>query len=134
MKQKYKWLFVFLVVGVAAFAVWRVDFGGEQQILGNIPVGETPLNDLPKTLDPTLFSGTAAMAYALAAQIPGTLAQIHCYCECDMESLFICYVSDHAANCDECQEEVFMAKDLLGKGYTMQQIQREIHKRFGGNP
>jgi hypothetical protein len=129
-KKKYSWLLAVPILVIAIFAVWKIDLGGEEQPI-TIPVGRTPLDNLPTTLDPRLFSGNASRAYALAAQIPQTVAQIHCYCNCDMESLLICYTNDHAANCDECQEEVFMASDLLKKGYTVDQIRQKIHERFG---
>lgn len=129
-QKKYSWLLAVLILVIAVFAVWKIDLGGEEQSM-TIPVGRTPLDNLPITLDPKLFSGNASRAYVLAAQIPQTVAQIHCYCNCNMESLLICYTNDHAASCDECQEEVFMASDLLKKGYTLDQIRQKIHEKFG---
>ncbi len=53
------------------------------------------------TLDPALFVGKAALAHQVAREIPDTLDQLYCYCECDKHmghrSLLSCYTDGHAA-------------------------------------
>ena len=53
------------------------------------------------TLDPALFVGKAALAHRVAREIPDTLDQLYCYCECDKhlghKSLLSCYTDGHAA-------------------------------------
>ncbi len=53
------------------------------------------------TLDPALFVGKAARAHQAAREIPDTLDQLYCYCECDRhlghKSLLSCYTDGHAA-------------------------------------
>jgi len=53
------------------------------------------------TLDPALFVGKAALAHRVAREIPDTLDQLYCYCECDKHlghrSLLSCYTDGHAA-------------------------------------
>jgi len=53
------------------------------------------------TLDPALFVGKARLAHQVARQIPDTLDQLYCYCECDKhmghKSLLSCYTDGHAA-------------------------------------
>ena len=53
------------------------------------------------TLDPARFVGKAALAHQVAREIPGTLDQLYCYCECDKhqghKSLLSCYTDGHAA-------------------------------------
>ncbi len=53
------------------------------------------------TLDPALFVGKAALAHRIAREIPDTLDQLYCYCECDKHmghrSLLSCYTDGHAA-------------------------------------
>src|SRR5882724_6591304 len=39
---------------------------------------------LPQTLSPEKFIGPAKEAYKVAQEIPDTLAQLPCYCYCDM--------------------------------------------------
>ena len=52
-------------------------------------------------LDPALFVGKAALAHRVAREIPDTLDQLYCYCECDKHmghrSLLSCYTDGHAA-------------------------------------
>jgi hypothetical protein len=53
------------------------------------------------TLDPARFVGKAAQAHQIAREIPDTLDQLYCYCECDKhsghKSLLSCYTDGHAA-------------------------------------
>jgi len=53
------------------------------------------------TLAPALFVGKAALAHQVAREIPDTLDQLYCYCECDKHmghrSLLSCYTDGHAA-------------------------------------
>jgi hypothetical protein len=53
------------------------------------------------TLDPARFVGKAALAHRVAREIPDTLDQLYCYCECDKhsghKSLLSCYTDGHAA-------------------------------------
>lgn len=53
------------------------------------------------TLDPARFVGKAALAHQIAREIPDTLDQLYCYCECDKhvghKSLLSCYTDGHAA-------------------------------------
>ena len=53
------------------------------------------------TLDPALFVGKARLAHQIAREIPDTLDQLYCYCECDKhmghKSLLSCYTDGHAA-------------------------------------
>jgi len=59
-----------------------------------------PRSGLPKTLDPDRFRGKAKEAYAIAKEIPGILAQIPCFCECEAyghENLLDCFIDKHGA-------------------------------------
>lgn len=69
-------------------------------------------------------------AYALAARIPGVLAQEPCYCPCNRElahrSLLDCYASDHTAGCSICVREAYLAYQLTKQGRTPAQIRQAI--------
>jgi hypothetical protein len=55
---------------------------------------------LPKTLDPGLFRGKAKKVYQIAKEIPEVLAQMPCFCECDVyghENLLDCFIDSHGA-------------------------------------
>jgi hypothetical protein len=59
-----------------------------------------PKTGLPKTLDPNLFKRKAKQAYEIAKEIPGVLAQMPCFCECEAyghENLLDCFIDSHAA-------------------------------------
>lgn len=59
-----------------------------------------PKTGLPTTLDPNLFKGRAKRAYQIAREIPGVLAQIPCFCECEAfghENLLDCFIDEHGA-------------------------------------
>ena len=59
-----------------------------------------PKTGLPKTLDPNLFKRKAKEAYQIAKEIPEVLAQMPCFCECDVyghENLLDCFIDLHGA-------------------------------------
>ena len=76
-----------------------------------------------KTLGPTLaaeqFIGKTREAYKVAKDIPATLAQLPCYCECDRgfghKSLHSCFEDDHASHCAVCVDEALLAYQLQTK-------------------
>jgi len=74
------------------------------------------LDQLAPTLPPREFIGKTRDAYRVAQQIPGTLAQLPCYCECDKayghKSLHTCFVDDHASHCAVCVDEALLAYKL----------------------
>lgn len=74
------------------------------------------LDVLAPTLAPELFTGNKRMAYQVAKEIPQTLAQLPCYCHCDMsighKSLQSCFVTEHGENCGICIGEALMAYQL----------------------
>ena len=74
------------------------------------------LNALPPTLSPALFTGNPKLAYEVAKEIPQTLAQLPCYCHCDMsaghQSLHSCFVTEHGEACGICINEALLAYGL----------------------
>jgi hypothetical protein len=57
-----------------------------------------PKTGLPKTLDPNLFKRRAKEAYQVARKIPAVLAQMPCFCECEVfghENLLDCFIDQH---------------------------------------
>jgi len=86
---------------------------------------------LPKTLDPSLFTGSVKMAYQVAREIPETIAQLPCYCRCDKsmghKSLYTCFEDDHAAGCGICMNSALKAYKLQKeKKLTPEQIRDEL--------
>ncbi len=93
-----------VVVAVTAAAIeWKLGASGAR------PNGISPAISAPRvarretrpTLDPARFVGQAALAHQVARDIPETLDQLYCYCECDKhaghKSLLSCYTDGHAA-------------------------------------
>jgi hypothetical protein len=74
---------------------------------------ETAPTNLPSTLPAGKFIGKAREAYQAAKEIPATLAQLPCYCHCDMslghKSLHSCFEDEHAASCATCIGEALTA-------------------------
>lgn len=94
----------------------------------------------PDTLAPTLspenFLGNSRQAYDVAKKIPQTLAQLPCYCHCDIahghRSLQSCFVTEHADTCGICIGEALMAYQLEKQNVPMQEIRKRIIAAYGG--
>lgn len=65
------------------------------------------------TLAPEQFSGPTREAYMAVREIPQTIAQLPCYCHCDVgyghKSLHTCFEDEHGAHCAICVNEALMA-------------------------
>ena len=93
----------------------------------------------PDTLAPTLapdnFWGNSRQAYDVAKKIPQTLAQLPCYCHCDIahghKSLQSCFVTEHADSCGICIGEALMAYQLEKQKVPMQEILKRIIAAYG---
>ena len=93
------------------------------------------VGDLPPTLPATNFTGKTREAYAAAKEIPGTLAQLPCYCHCDKafghKSLQTCFVDDHAAQCAVCVDEALLAYRLQKEEKkTPEQVRQIIIEKY----
>jgi hypothetical protein len=88
------------------------------------------IGTLAPTLAPDKFVGPAKDAYKVAQEIPKTLAQLPCYCYCDMhmghKSLHSCFVDTHASQCAVCISEALQAYELQKSGMPLEQIRQRI--------
>ena len=95
-----------------------------------------PRTALRPTLAPEIFTGNVRQAYQVAEDIPQVLAQLPCYCHCDMseghKSLHSCFEDEHGANCGICIGEALMAYNLQRQGLTGAQIRERIMQAYGG--
>lgn len=93
-----------------------------------------PLDKLRGTLAPELFNGNVRLAYQAAKEIPQTLAQLPCYCHCDMskghKSLLSCFEDEHGENCGTCIGEAVMAHNLQRQGLKPAQIRERIIRAY----
>ena len=92
---------------------------------------EAPKGTLPKTLSPDKFDDAVAKnAYAMAAKVKEVLYQQPCYCHCDQSenhtSLLDCFVGDHGAHCETCQQEAIFVYTESKKGKSAVAIRKEI--------
>lgn len=94
-----------------------------------------PPDTLRGTLAPELFTGNVQLAYRAAKEIPQTLAQLPCYCHCDMskghKSLHSCFEDEHGENCGICIGEAVMAYNLERQGLRAAQIRERIIQAYG---
>lgn len=93
------------------------------------------LDKLAPTLPPAEFVGKARDAYRVAKEIPRTLAQLPCYCECDQayghKSLQTCFVDDHASHCTVCVDEALLAYKLQKEDkLTPEQVREKIIETY----
>ena len=72
--------------------------------------------------------------YEMAAEIPGVLDGMYCYCECLRNfghySLLECFMDDHAAGCDVCLREAILAQQMTSQGQSLDDIRQEIDRRY----
>jgi hypothetical protein len=102
-----------------------------------VPAYQSPsqINQLAPTLPPGQFVGKARAAYQVAKEIPQTLAQLPCYCECDQsfghKSLQSCYVDDHASQCAVCVDEALLAYKLQKEEkVSPEQVRKVIVEKY----
>ena len=94
--------------------------------------------DLGPTLGPEQFIGKTREAYKVAKQIPATLAQLPCYCECDRgfghKSLHSCFEDDHASHCVVCVDEALLAYQLQTREkMTPDQVRQRIIEKYSNS-
>jgi len=91
-----------------------------------------------KSLRPTLpaeqFFGPTRDAYRVVKEIPETIAQLPCYCHCDMsfghKSLYSCFEDTHASQCAVCVNEALIAYNLHKGGMAPAQIREYIIQQY----
>ena len=90
---------------------------------------EEEAKPFPRTLASNLFNGFARHAYRVAEEMPGVLSQQPCFCECRSSghrSLLFCYTSGHAAGCDICIRETYLAERMTNEGKSPSEIRDAI--------
>ncbi|HWS99584.1 MAG TPA: CYCXC family (seleno)protein [Pyrinomonadaceae bacterium] len=91
-----------------------------------------------KSLRPTLpaeqFIGPTRDAYRIVKEIPETIAQLPCYCHCDMsfghKSLYSCFEDNHASQCAVCVNEALIAYNMHKNGVAPAQIREYIIQQY----
>ena len=90
--------------------------------------------NLGPTLAPEQFHGPTRDAYRVVKEIPETIAQLPCYCHCDMsighKSLYSCFEDNHASQCAVCVNEALIAYNLHKNGMAPAQIREYIIQQY----
>ena len=80
------------------------------------------------------YTGKAAEAYRIAAEIPKIIDSQFCYCYCKKnhqhKTLLTCFTNEHGSKCDTCMDEVLYAYQLYKQGKTLDEIVVAIDKKF----
>jgi len=91
------------------------------------------VKSLPATLPPERFDGKIRQAYAVAKEIPQTLAQLPCFCYCDTighKSLHSCYEDDHSTGCTVCMDSALIASQLKKQGLSDTDIRDKLIAKY----
>ena len=80
------------------------------------------------------YTGKAAEAYRIAAEIPKIIDSQFCYCYCKKnhqhKTLLTCFTNEHGSKCDTCINEVLYAYQLYKRGKTLDEIVVAIDRKF----
>ena len=80
------------------------------------------------------YTGKAAEAYRIAAEIPKVIDSQFCYCYCKKnhqhKTLLTCFTNKHGSKCDTCINEVLYAYELYKQGKTLDKIIASVDKKF----
>ena len=80
------------------------------------------------------YTGKAAEAYRIAAEIPKIIDSQFCYCYCKKDhqhkTLLTCFTNEHGSKCDICINEVLYAYQLYKRGKTLDEIVVAIDRKF----
>ncbi|KMP11000.1 hypothetical protein UR09_04635 [Candidatus Nitromaritima sp. SCGC AAA799-A02] len=81
-----------------------------------------------------LFTGKAAQAYRIAAEIPKIIDSQFCYCYCkknhNHKTLLTCFTNKHGSKCGICINEVLYAYEMYKQGKTLDEIVIAVDKKF----
>ncbi len=81
-----------------------------------------------------MFSGKAAVAYKMAAEIPKVIDSQFCYCYCKRDhghkTLLTCFTNTHGSKCGICMGEVIFAYELYKEKLSLDDIVVEIEDKF----
>ncbi|MBI3580940.1 MAG: hypothetical protein HY098_02500 [Nitrospinae bacterium] len=145
-----KWVFMAgaaALAGMAAFLLFSGKHNVEPVPAAEAPVarempspGGSALTETRPVLPYSDFTGRVANAYRIAAEIPGAVDGLYCYCKCKENPMFrhktllTCYTNNHAADCDICMHEAEMAADLTKQGKTPKEIRVAVDDWYAKHP
>lgn len=148
--NKGKAVFIFAIVaffGMAGYLISQNNKGAGGMRLpeqgapagdaGNVPGGaRDALVETRPVLPASNFEGRAARAYQIAAEIPGIVDKLYCYCMCKEnpnfkhKTLLTCYTDNHAAECGICMHEAEVAQEMTKAGKSVADIRAAIDEYY----
>lgn len=121
------------LVTIAGYAQWS---NPADDVPAYHPQAPEQGQTLPPILSGSQLTGSffqykwQVVVYKEAAQIPGVLYQLPCYCRCDRalghHSLHSCFEGTHGAICSTCAKEGVYAYRMTKQGKTAAQIRAGI--------
>jgi hypothetical protein len=129
------------IVALSVVAILVVAIGAAAYISNNsqpsdkqLAASGDPAAKLRITLDPQNFQGTVREAYEVAEKDPALLAQLHCYCGCDVtdghKNLLDCFRDTHGSTCAICCGEARDAEKMATSGMPIEQIRDALRARY----
>ncbi len=129
------------IVAFSVAAILVVAIGAAAYISNNSQTSDArlaasgdPAAKLRITLDPANFQGTVREAYEVAEKDPALLAQLHCYCGCDVtdghKNLLDCFRDTHGSTCAICCGEARDAEKMATAGMPVEQIRDALRARY----
>jgi hypothetical protein len=129
------------IVALSVVAILVVAIGAAAYISNNsqpsdkqLAASGDPAAKLRITLDPANFQGTVREAYEVAEKDPALLAQLHCYCGCDVtdghKNLLDCFRDTHGSTCAICCGEARDAEKMATSGMPIEQIRDALRARY----
>ncbi len=119
-----------LAVAIAGFTL----LSGKRKRTGPPAQATGKLLETRPVLTHKMFSGKAAMAYKMAAEIPKVVDSQFCYCYCKRDhghkTLLTCFTNTHGSKCGICMGEVIYAYELYKEQLSLDDIIREMDKKF----
>ncbi|MFZ0676188.1 CYCXC family (seleno)protein [Candidatus Binatus sp.] len=123
-----------LVVAIASAAYISSNSSNSQPSDVKLAASGDPSAKLRITLDPQNFQGTVREAYEVAEKDPALLAQLHCYCGCDVtdghKNLLDCFRDTHGSTCAICCGEARDAESMASRGMPIEQIRDALRARY----
>lgn len=120
--------------GVTAAAALLLLLASCQAGGGGVDAASLRGGETRATMNPDYFNGYTAEAYRIAKEIPEVLDSLYCYCDCAKhsghKSLLTCYVNTHAAYCDICMAEAFMAAEMHSAGADAVAIRKAVDEKY----
>ncbi len=123
-----------LSAGVIALAFAGYMLSGRKQWQGPQAPPTGKLLETKPVMSHKMFTGKAATAYKIAAEIPKIIDSQFCYCYCKRDhghkTLLTCFTTLHGSKCAICMGEVIYAYRLYREKANLDEIVVAVEEEF----